>query len=84
VKKFGLHLDALIAIIVVFILACGMILYQRHQFSGLLQESIDLAWENETLKMDVEYQTGLLDKCNSNKNSEDEDETGNEQTSTTD
>jgi hypothetical protein len=84
VKKFGLHLDALIAIIVVFILAFGIILYQRHQFSGLLQESIDLAWENETLKMDVEYQIGLLEKCKSNKNSEDEGETDNEQTSTTD
>ena len=83
-KKIGLHLDALIAIIVVFLLAFSIILYQRYQFSGLLQENIDLAWENANLNVNLEYTTGLLDKCNNNKDSEDARTADDTRTSPTD
>jgi len=62
-KKFEFHLDALITVIVVFVLAIGFILYQRHQFSTVLQENIDLTWEVETLKVDFELKSRLLDRC---------------------
>ena len=62
-KKFEFHLDALITVIVVFILAIGFILYQRHQFSIVMQENIDLTWEVETLKVDFELKSRLLDRC---------------------
>jgi len=62
-KKFEFHLDALITVIVVFVLAIGFILYQRHQFSIVLQENIDLTWEVETLKVDFELKSRLLDRC---------------------
>jgi hypothetical protein len=62
-KKFEFHLDALITVIVVFVLAIGFILYQRHQFSIVMQENIDLTWEVETLKVDFELKSRLLDRC---------------------
>ena len=71
-KKFELHLDALITIIIVFVLAVGFILYQRYQYSVVLQENIDLTWENEKLKVDLIVEKSLLDKCKNEKNSEKE------------
>jgi len=72
VKKIELHLDALITIIVVFVLAIGFMLYQRYQYSVVLQENIDLTWDNEKLKVDLILETSLLDKCKNEKNSEKE------------
>ena len=71
-KKFELHLDALITIIIVFVLAVGFILYQRYQYSVVLQENIDLTWDNEKLKADLIFNTNLLDKCKNEKKSEKE------------
>ena len=71
-KKIELHLDALISIVVVFVLASSFILFQRHQYSKVLQENIDLAWENENLKVNHILVTSLLDKCKNEKKSEKE------------
>ncbi len=62
-KKFEFHLDALITVIVVFVLAVGFIVYQRHQFKEVLQENIDLTWEVETLKVDLQRNAALLETC---------------------
>ena len=62
-KKFELHLDALIAIVVVFALIIGFLLFQRYHYSDLLQENIDLAWENANLQANLEYKTGQFDDC---------------------
>lgn len=64
-KKFELHLDALIAIVVVFVLAASFLIYQRHQYSTLLQENADLAWENSTLEANVVLMTSQIDQCKS-------------------
>ena len=71
-KKIELHLDALITIIVVFVLAIGFMLYQRYQYSVVLQENIDLTWDNEKLKVDLILETSLLDKCKNEKKPEKE------------
>ena len=71
-KKIELHLDALITIIVVFVLASSFMLYQRYQYSVVLQENIDLTWDNEKLKADLIFKTNLLDKCNNEKKPEKE------------
>jgi hypothetical protein len=70
VKKIELHLDALITIIVVFVLAFSFVLYQRYQYSDLLQENIDLSWDNEKLKVNLIVETSLLDECKNEKESE--------------
>lgn len=62
-KKFELHLDALITIAVVLVLAVGFIVYQRHQYSKVMQENIDLTWEIETLKVDFQGIADRLDAC---------------------
>ena len=71
-KKIELHLDALITIAVVFVLAISFLLFQRYQYSNVLQENIDLTWENEKLKVDLIWETSLLDKCENEKKSEKE------------
>jgi hypothetical protein len=50
-------------VIVVFVLAISFILYQRHQFSIVFQENIDLTWEIETLKVDFELKSRMLERC---------------------
>ena len=69
-KKIELHLDALITIIVVFVLAVSFLLYQRYQYSGVLQENIDLTWDNEQLKVKLVIETNLLNECKNEKKSE--------------
>jgi hypothetical protein len=71
-KKFEFHLDALITVIVVFVLAISFILYQRHQFSIVFQENIDLTWEIETLKVDFELKSRMLERCENGKKSAEE------------
>ena len=62
-KKIELHFDAIITIVVVFVLAISFLLFQRYQYSIVLQENIDLTWENEKLKVDLIWETSLLEKC---------------------
>ena len=62
-KKIELHLDALITIIVVFVLAVSFLLYQRHQYADVLQKNIDLIWENEKLKVNLTLESSLLEDC---------------------
>jgi len=72
VKKIELHLDALITIVVVFVLAIGFLLFQRYQYADVLQKNIDLTWDNEKLKVDLILKTNFLDKCKNQKKSEKE------------
>lgn len=62
-RKFELHLDALVTAVVVFVLAASFIVYQRHQYAEVLQENIDLTWEIETLKADLQINAARLDAC---------------------
>ena len=62
-KKFDLHLDALIAIVLVFVLAVGFIVYQRQQYAEVMQENIDLIWEVETMKVDLQINAARLEAC---------------------
>lgn len=62
-RKFELHLDALITLITIIVLAVGFILYQKYQYSDLLQENVDLHWENESLKANLELKRALYEKC---------------------
>ncbi len=71
-KKIEIHVDALIAIIIVVALTLGFILFQRYQYSIVLQENIDLTWDNENLKVSLAIQTSLSEKCENKKYSEEE------------
>jgi hypothetical protein len=62
-KKFELHLDALITVVVVFVLTASFIVYQRQQYAEVMQENIDLRWEVETLKIDLQMNAARLDAC---------------------
>jgi len=41
-KKIGLHIDAIVVIVIVFTASFGFNLYQRYQYSDLLKEHIAL------------------------------------------
>ena len=64
-KKFEIHLDAVITIVVIFAVTIGFLLYQRYQYSDLLQENVDLAWENADLKVNLDYKIAQFDDCKS-------------------
>jgi len=69
-KKFELHLDALIAVVVVLILAGGFIVYQRFQYAEAMQDNVDLTWEVETMKVDLQTMAVRLDACANGNDSE--------------
>jgi len=62
-KIIKLHLDALITLVVVFAAVVGFLLFQRYQYSVLLQENIDLKWENAELTVNLDYKTTQFDDC---------------------
>lgn len=62
-KKVEIHKDAVIAIIVVFIFSFSFILYQRYQYSDLLQENVDLTWGNANLQAELDFNIKKLDEC---------------------
>ena len=66
-KKIEFNLDALIVVILVFVLAISFVVYQRQQYADVLQENIDLTWENETLKVDLQLNASRLDACENGK-----------------
>jgi hypothetical protein len=63
IKKIGLNLDAFIAIIVVFLLSFGFNLYQRFQYSDLMQEHLDTKWKALTMELNWQYAKGMLEQC---------------------
>lgn len=50
IKKFELHLDAIVVVVVLFLLSFGANFYQQIQYSGLLQEYVDEKWKSEDLQ----------------------------------
>ena len=76
-RKFDLHLDALIAIVVVLVLAAGFIVYQRQQYAEVMQENIDLIWEVETMKADLQINAARLEACASGNEAKDSSRSSN-------
>lgn len=64
-KKFELHLDAIVVVVVVFALAVAFLLYQRHQYSIVMQENLDLVWENSELEVNLALMTSRWSSCKS-------------------
>ena len=54
-KAFTLHLDALLVLVFIFTVSLGFNLYQKLQYSELLQAFVDEKWKSEELqsKLDV-------------------------------
>ena len=69
-RKFEFHLDALIAVTLVLGMAASFIIFQRYQYSEVLQDNIDLVWENENLKVDLVLEKALFDGCQRRSGSE--------------
>ena len=81
-KKIEIHMDALIAIVVVFALLAAFLIYQRYQYNDLLQENVDLQWENSSLEANLVLMTTQIDKCKSSAESLEEAGAGGEQNTT--
>lgn len=62
-RKFELHLDALIVIGVLFVSAVGFIVYQRHQYSDLLQDNLARQMKQLSLELEVARLEALLKKA---------------------
>jgi len=62
-RKFELHMDALVVMVGVLVLAIAFLLYQRYQYSDLLQENVDLAWKNSSLEAELVMKTAQIDAC---------------------
>ena len=65
-RKFGLHLDALVILILLFAGSVGFNLYQRHQYQDLLKEHIDLQFQSLKLGYSKAFMDAKLEKCESN------------------
>lgn len=62
-KKVELHVDALAVIVLVFAASFGFNLYQRYQYSSLLQEHTQLQWKAQDTEFNWKIAKGRLEKC---------------------
>ena len=62
-KKIELHIDALIVIIILFILSFGFGFYQHHQYSSLLAEHNRLQTTHLGMELSLSVKEALLKKC---------------------
>jgi hypothetical protein len=62
-RKVVLHVDALVAIVVVFAASFGFNLYQRYQYASLLKEHTQLQWKAQDTEFNWKIVKGKLDKC---------------------
>lgn len=62
-KKLGLHVDALAALILVFLLSFGFNFYQRYQYADMLEEHISLQFQVANLELGAAMTEAKLKKC---------------------
>jgi len=63
VKKYELHLDALIAIALLIVAALAFIAYQRYQYLDLLGDNVERQWKIVQLNSEVARLESLLKKA---------------------
>ncbi len=63
IKKYTIHLDAIIVGAMVFLLAFAAIVYQRVQYTDLLEEHVALQWKVQDLEVNVPYLQGMYQQC---------------------
>lgn len=69
-KRIVLHIDALIVIVLIIVASFGFNLYQRYQYSDLLQEHVDTQWQAQDMEVNWNYAKGLLENCRKSCNSD--------------
>jgi hypothetical protein len=67
-KKFVLHLDALLIIILIFAISFGINLYQRVQYADLLEEYVEAETKAQNMEVNWNYVKGLLGQCQASQN----------------
>jgi hypothetical protein len=63
-KHFTLNLDALLVITIIFLLAFSFIIYQRNQYSDLLEEHVQLQWLAQDMEINTILLKAKLKQCN--------------------
>lgn len=69
-RKLGLHIDALIVIILLFLLSFGFNFYQRYQYSDLLADYFRIQSENTSNEFSLAMKDALLKKCKEEQDSQ--------------
>ena len=62
-RKLHIHLDAAIVLVLVLTASFGFNLYQRYQYSQLLQAHVDLEWDAQNTTINLGYVTHSLEQC---------------------
>lgn len=62
-RKFGLHLDALVIMILLFGGSIGFNIYQHYQYKDLLKEHIDLQLSALKLEYSKAFMDVKLEEC---------------------
>jgi hypothetical protein len=63
-KHFTLNLDALLVITIIVLLTFGFIIYQRNQYSDLLEEHVQLQWLAQDMEINIKSLKAKLKQCN--------------------
>lgn len=64
-QKIGLHIDAMIVIVILFMASFGLNLYQRYQYSDLLEAHSGLQMNQLGMDFSLSVHKALLEKCES-------------------
>ena len=69
-KKVSIHLDAVLGIVLIFIISFGFNLYQRYQFMDLLKEYGEAETKAQDMEVNWKYVKTLLVQCKKTENIE--------------
>jgi len=62
-KRIELSMDVALILVLVFAISFGFILYQKFQYSSLLETYINTQWSLQNEEVNVQYFKGLYEKC---------------------
>lgn len=62
-RKIAFHLDALVVVVLIFVVSFGFNLYQRYQYEDLLQKYVDIEWEKQNIAINLQEAKKRPENC---------------------
>lgn len=62
-KTVSVSVDMIITAVLLAVISCGFMLYQKHQFDDLMQEYIDLKWQSGNTEANLVIARNHLEAC---------------------
>ncbi|MEN8108258.1 MAG: hypothetical protein ABFS22_09650 [Pseudomonadota bacterium] len=69
-KTVGISVNAIVATTLLVVVSCGFILFQKSQYDALMQDYVDIKWQQSTDAANLVMARRSLDNCKQETESE--------------